>query len=60
MARLEEHPNLDEVLGVLAQHLQTLEQQRIDIEMALAEISAHEDACARMLADFNLDQAQAN
>ena len=51
---------MDRFLGVLAQHRQTLEQQRIDIEMALAEISAHEDACARMLADLNLDKAQTN
>lgn len=37
-------------LNVLAQHRQTLEQQRIDIDMALAEISAHEDECQRLLA----------
>src|SRR5450830_440733 len=41
---------MDRFLGVLAQHRQTLEQQRIDIEMALAEISSHEAACAQMLA----------
>ena len=51
---------MDRFLGVLAQHRQTLEQQRIDIEMALAEISSHEDACARMLADLNIDKAQTN
>jgi DNA-binding transcriptional MerR regulator len=36
-------------LGVLAQHRETLEQQREDIEMSLAEIQAHEDECKRML-----------
>ena len=44
---------MDRFLGVLAQHRQTLEQQRIDIEMALAEISAHEEACEQMLAQLN-------
>ncbi len=39
-------------LDVLAQHRGTLEQQREDIEMALAEITAHEEACQRMLADI--------
>ena len=37
-------------LGVLAQHRETLEQQREDIEMSLAEITAHEDECKRLLA----------
>jgi DNA-binding transcriptional MerR regulator len=37
-------------LGVLAQHRQTLEQQREDIAMALAEITTHEEECRRMLA----------
>jgi hypothetical protein len=36
-------------LTVLAQHRETLEQQREDIEMSLAEIQAHEDECKRML-----------
>jgi len=43
---------MDRFLTVLAQHRQTLEQQRIDIEMALAEISTHEEACAAMLAEL--------
>lgn len=43
---------MDRFLTVLAQHRQTLEQQRIDIEMALAEISTHEEACAQMLAEL--------
>jgi DNA-binding transcriptional MerR regulator len=37
-------------MTVLAQHRETLEQQREDIEVALAEISAHEDDCKRLLA----------
>ena len=37
-------------LGVLAQHRETLEQQREDIEMSLSEISAHEEECKRLLA----------
>ena len=38
-------------LDVLAHQRQTLEQQREDIEVALAEITAHEDECKRMLAE---------
>ena len=41
---------MNRFLGVLAQHRQTLEQQREDIEMSLAEITAHEDECKRLLA----------
>ena len=37
-------------LGVLAQHRETLEQQREDIKTALAEITAHEEECRRLLA----------
>lgn len=37
-------------LGVLARHRETLEQQREDIDMTLAEISAHEEECKRQLA----------
>ncbi|UGQ46506.1 MerR family transcriptional regulator [Massilia endophytica] len=37
-------------LGVLAQHRETLEQQREDIEMSLAEIASHEEECRRLLA----------
>ncbi len=50
---------MDRFLGVLAQHRQTLEQQRIDIEMALAEISSHEEACAQMLAGLDSNAVQA-
>jgi len=42
---------MNRFLGVLAAQRATLEQQRIDIEMALAEIGAHEEECKRMLAD---------
>ena len=38
------------LLGVLAQHRETLEQQREDIEMSLAELTSHEDECRRLLA----------
>jgi DNA-binding transcriptional MerR regulator len=37
-------------LTVLSQHRETLEQQREDIEMSLAEIAAHEEECRRLLA----------
>jgi DNA-binding transcriptional MerR regulator len=37
-------------LDVLAKQRATLEQQREDIDTALAEIGAHEDECRRMLA----------
>lgn len=36
-------------LTVLARHRETLEQQREDIEVTLAEIAMHEDECRRML-----------
>ena len=41
---------MNRFLGVLSQHRETLEQQREDIEMSLAEITAHEDECKRLLA----------
>ena len=41
---------LNRFLGMLAQHRETLEQQREDIEMALSELSSHEEECRRMLA----------
>ena len=44
-------------LGVLAQHRETLEQQREDIDMSLAEIAAHEDECKRLLAALADKQA---
>lgn len=40
---------LNRFLIVLAQHRETLEQQREDLEVTLAEITAHEAQCRRML-----------
>jgi hypothetical protein len=34
---------------VLSRHRESLEQQREDIEITLAEIAAHEDRCRNML-----------
>ena len=42
---------LKRFLLVLEQHRATLEQQREDLEITLAEIAAHEAQCRRMLAD---------
>lgn len=44
-------PQLKRFLAVLAQHRETLERQREDIEVTLAEISAHEEECRRLLSD---------
>lgn len=41
---------LKRFLTVLAQHRETLERQREDLEVTLAEIAAHEDECNRLLA----------
>jgi DNA-binding transcriptional MerR regulator len=41
---------LKRFLGVLAQHRETLERQREDLELTLAEIAAHEQECRRLLA----------
>ena len=40
-------------LAVLAEHRGKLEQQRNDIEMALAELSQHEEECRRLLSGNN-------
>lgn len=42
---------LKRFLAVLARHRESLEQQREDIEVTLAEIAAHEEQCRQMLAD---------
>ena len=42
---------LKRFLAVLAQHRETLERQRADLEETLAEIGAHEDECRRLLGD---------
>ena len=41
---------INRFLGVLAHQRETLEQQREDIEVTLAEIAAHEEECRRLLA----------
>jgi DNA-binding transcriptional MerR regulator len=41
---------LKKFLVILAQHRETLERQREDLEATLADISAHEDECRRLLA----------
>jgi DNA-binding transcriptional MerR regulator len=40
---------LQSFLLVLAQHRETLERQREDLDITLEEISAHEEKCQRML-----------
>jgi|SRR5271170_3579669 len=42
---------LTRFLAVMGRHRQSLEQQREDIEVALSEISSHEVACRRLLAE---------
>lgn len=41
---------MERFLQVLAQHREKMEQQREDIEGALAEVTAQEDECRRLLA----------
>jgi DNA-binding transcriptional MerR regulator len=50
---------LERFLSVLAQHRESLEQQREDIEVTLAEIAAHEEKCRRMLAEPLADRKPA-
>jgi DNA-binding transcriptional MerR regulator len=42
---------LNAFLGVLSKQRSTLEQQREDIDHALAEVAAHEAECRRLLAE---------
>ncbi len=42
---------LKRFLAVLARHRESIEQQREDIEVTLAEIAAHEEQCRRMLVE---------
>ncbi|MES2321269.1 MAG: MerR family DNA-binding transcriptional regulator [Pseudomonadota bacterium] len=42
---------INRFLGALATQRATLEQQREDIEVALAELAAHEEECRHLLAD---------
>ena len=48
---------INRFLDVLTAQRATLEQQRIDIEMALSEIGSHEEECKRLLND-NANMAQ--
>ena len=50
---------LERFIAVLAQHRESLEQQREDIEVTLAEIAAHEEKCRRMLAEPSTDRKPA-
>jgi hypothetical protein len=43
-------------MAVLARHRESLEQQREDIEVTLAEIAAHEEKCRQMLAEHPASQ----
>jgi DNA-binding transcriptional MerR regulator len=42
---------LQRFMAVLARHRETLERQREDIDITLAEIGAHEADCRRLLSD---------
>lgn len=44
---------LNAFLGVLAKQRKTLEQQRDDIDTALAEVAAHESECRRLLGELS-------
>lgn len=47
---------LNRFLTVLSRHRESLEQQREDIEITLAEIAAHEDRCRNMLSQDNQNE----
>jgi DNA-binding transcriptional MerR regulator len=48
---------LKRFLAVLAQHRETLERQREDLEVTLDEITAHEESCRRMLEEGKTGKA---
>jgi hypothetical protein len=50
---------LQEFLRVLAEHRATLEQQREDLEVTLAEIAAHEAQCRKLLESGGSNPAKA-
>jgi DNA-binding transcriptional MerR regulator len=50
---------MKQFLLVLASHREALEQQREDIEVTLAEITAHENECRRMLQNGVTDKTEA-
>lgn len=43
------HAQMNLFLDILGRHRATLEQQRVDIDHALAEINHHEEECKRLL-----------
>ena len=47
---------LKRFMAVLARHRESLEQQREDIEVTLAEIAAHEEKCQHMLDEHPASQ----
>jgi DNA-binding transcriptional MerR regulator len=47
----DSNAQLKRFTAVLAQHRETLERQREDIEVMLAEIAAHEADCKRLLSE---------
>ncbi len=47
---------LNRFLTALSRHRESLEQQREDIEITLAEIAAHEDRCRNMLSQGNQNE----
>ena len=50
---------LKRFLTVLAQHRESLERQREDLEVTLAEIAAHEEECRRLLEEGVTDKPAA-
>jgi DNA-binding transcriptional MerR regulator len=48
---------LQRFLAVLAQHRESLERQREDLEITLAEIAAHEKECRRLLEGGKAEKA---
>jgi DNA-binding transcriptional MerR regulator len=53
------YAQISRFVSVLEEHRGKLEQQRQDIEMALAELSQHEDECRRLLAN-GLQESKVN
>jgi len=54
----DSNAQLQRFLAVLAQHRETLERQREDIEVTLAEIAAHEADCRRLIGDGRASQTR--
>jgi len=59
-SRKDTAAQLQRFMAVLARHRETLERQREDIEITLAEISAHEADCRRLLADGKTTKQKAS